>query len=132
VNCRLYGFSERAWLFEDLKGEDAAEQLAHTRRRMSNFVSSARLHGTVFREMNNKGRHGCIGQPQPSAVRWVSETSRARSLQTGLFTHGRKQSASWPMAGIGWVCDVSASRLNGQQGRVARGISAPGSHGLRT
>jgi hypothetical protein len=36
-------------------------------------------------------------------------------LQTGLFTHGRKQSASWPMAGIDWVCDVSASRLNGQQ-----------------
>ena len=33
----------------------------------------------------------------------------------GLFTHGRKQSASWPMAGIDWVCDVSASRLNGQQ-----------------
>jgi hypothetical protein len=22
---------------------------------------------------------------------------------------------SWPMAGIDWVCDVSASRLNGQQ-----------------
>ena len=37
------------------------------------------------------------------------------SLQTGLFTHGRKQSASWPMAGIDWVCDVSASRLNGQR-----------------
>ena len=36
------------------------------------------------------------------------------SLQTGLFTHGRKQSASWPMAGIDWVRDVSASRLNGQ------------------
>jgi integrase len=41
--------------------------------------------------------------------------SKQASLQTGLFTHGRKQSASWPMAGIDWVCDVSASRLNGQQ-----------------
>ena len=30
--------------------------------------------------------------------------------------HGRKQSASWPMAGIDWVCDVSASRLNGPAG----------------
>ncbi len=38
-----------------------------------------------------------------------------RSWHTGLFTHGRKQSASWPMAGIDWVRDVSASRLNGQQ-----------------
>jgi hypothetical protein len=36
-------------------------------------------------------------------------------LADGLVTHGRKQSASWPMAGIGWVCDVSASRLNAQQ-----------------
>jgi len=41
--------------------------------------------------------------------------AHSHHLQTGLFTHGRKQSASWPMAGIDWVRDVSTSRLNGQQ-----------------
>jgi hypothetical protein len=30
-----------------------------------------------------------------------------QASKAGLFTHGRKQSASWPMAGIGWIRDVS-------------------------
>jgi hypothetical protein len=74
VNYRLHGFSERAWLFEDLEGPYASEQLAQTRRRMSDFASSARHHGFSFRGMNNRGRHACIGQSQPSAMRLVSDT----------------------------------------------------------
>ena len=56
MNYRLHGFSERAWLFEDLNGEYAAEQFAHNRRRMSDFASSARHHGFAFREINSRGR----------------------------------------------------------------------------
>ena len=74
MNYRLHGFSERAWLFEDLNGEYAAEQFAHNRRRMSDFARSARRHGFTFREINSRGRHACIGQPQPSAMQLVSDT----------------------------------------------------------
>ena len=55
---------------------------------------------------------GLTSMNSPGLSMWVASGS---SLQPGLFTHGRKQSASWPMAGIDWVRDVPASRLNGQQ-----------------
>jgi hypothetical protein len=54
-------------------------------------------------------------EPEPGPGEEGDDDNEETSFQTGLFTHGRKQSASWPMAGIDGVYDVSASRLNGQQ-----------------
>ncbi len=68
MNYRLDAMCERVWLFQDMRGEYAAGNLAETRQRISDFGRGARQHGFSFRDMNGRGRAACIGSEQPKAM----------------------------------------------------------------
>jgi hypothetical protein len=72
MNYRLNALCERTWLFQDMQGEYAAEKLAETRQRISDFARSARQHGFDFHDMSGKGRAARIGSAQPAAMNLIS------------------------------------------------------------
>jgi len=84
MNYRLEAMCERVWLFKDIHGDYAAEKLAETRQRISDFARGAREHNFIFHEMNGKGRTAHVGPEQPKAMTLISlavdkEHARARA-----------------------------------------------------
>jgi hypothetical protein len=72
MNYRLEAMCERVWLFEDMRGEYAAEKLAETKSRIADFARAARGHSFSFHNMNGRGRVAHIGPAQPKAMALVS------------------------------------------------------------